>query len=134
MTCGKHYAVATSILLLLFSITSAAGQPVDQAPGDTIPENPSEQAPENISNKTGQGPLSKIPGLNNETLPVTISPPEMPDLPVNASNVARSVTSTIGEAFGSAVDGIGSFLSANLPVISGPEQPGDNINSTNSTQ
>lgn len=93
-----------------------------------MPDNPREQAPEDISNKTGHGPLSQISGLGNNT---------MPDLPQQASDVAKSVKDTIGQVFNSAMKDIGSFLSDNLPIIGGPDtsdQPGDETNSTNSTQ
>lgn len=82
----------------------------------------------NHPNKTGGGLLSVVPGLSNGT---------MPDLPSHASNVAKGVTSTIGNAFGSVGDfvgGVGSFFSDALPVIGGPEQTQQPVNQTNSTE
>jgi len=90
--------------------------------------------PGNVTPKNQTGPLSMIPGTGNSTLP------SMPDLPSQASDVAKSVTSTIDNAFDSVGDvtgGIGSFLSENLPVIGGPEeptQPEQPVNGTNSTE
>jgi len=125
MTRSRSYAAATAILVLLFSVSSVAAQPVEGAPSDVGPE----QAPNNISNKTDQGLLTQIPGLSNDTLPATIS---MPD---QASDMAKTVTDTVGQAFSSAVDGIGSFLSENLPIIGGPDGDSDQpVNRTNSTQ
>jgi hypothetical protein len=138
MTGGNLLSRRHSILLLsavLFSVSTAAaaGPPEDINPrpsGDKIPE----QAPGNHTDKTGGGPLSIIPGLGNKT---------MPDLPKQASPVAKAVTSTIGNAFESAGDvvgGIGSFLSNRLPFIGGPESAGEPIsedqpvNGTSTTQ
>ena len=134
MSRAKRLAVATSILFFLLSVSSAAAQPVE-APNDVAPENPGEQIPDNISNATGQNPLSQIPGLDNETMPMTVDGPILPD---NASAVAKSAVNTVSDAVGSAagtaVDGIGSFLSENLPAIPGLEQSDPPVNGTNSTE
>ncbi|MFB1064893.1 hypothetical protein [Natrinema sp. H-ect4] len=134
MSRTKRFAVATGVLFFLLSVSSAAAQP-GETPNDVAPENIGEQIPENISNTTGQNPLSQIPGLNNNTLPMTIDGPVLPD---NASAVAKSAVNTVsdalGSAAGSAVDGIGSFLSENLPAIPGLEQSEPPVNGTNSTQ
>lgn len=113
---------AALFTLIVFSIsTVAAATPSEDVkpsnPGEDIPE----QKPEDVApgNQTGGGPLSNIPGLSNETLPMTIQPPELPELPEQASDMAKTVTDTISNAFnGSIADfsgGIGSFLSENLP-------------------
>lgn len=134
MSRAKRLAVATSILFFLLSVSSAAAQPVE-APNDVRPENPGEQISDNISNATGQNPLSQIPGLDNETMPMTVDGPILPD---NASAVAKSAVNTVSDAVGSAagtaVDGIGSFLSENLPAIPGLEQSDPPVNGTNSTE
>ncbi|WP_157575389.1 hypothetical protein [Haloferax sp. Q22] len=134
MSRTKRFAAATSILFFLLSVSSAAAQP-GEAPGDVVPEKPGQQIPENISNTTGQNPLSQIPGLNNNTLPMTIDDSILPE---NASAVAKSAVNTVsdavGSAAGSAVDGIGSFLSENLPAIPGLEQSDPPVNGTNSTE
>lgn len=134
MSRTKRFAAATSILFFLLSISSTAAQSVE-APKDVGPENPGEQIPDNISNATGQNPLSQIPGLDNETMPMTVDGPVLPD---NASAVAKSavnsVSNAVGSAAGTAVDGIGSFLSENLPAIPGLEQSDPPVNGTNSTE
>lgn len=123
----KHSALL--FIAAIFSISTAAAA---APPGNVNPGGPGEEVPEqiqgNLSNKTGGNPLSMVPGLENETLP------SMPKLPEQASDVAKTVTSTVGEAFSSAVDGIGSFLSANLPVIRGSDTPERPVNGTNSTR
>jgi len=134
MTQTKRFAVATGVLFFLLSVSSAAAQP-GEAPGDVVPENPGEQIPENISNTTGQNPLSQIPVFDNETRPMTL---DRSILPESASDIALSAVDTVsdavGSAAGSAVDGIGSFLSENLPAISGLEQSDPPVNGTNSTE
>ena len=133
MTSFKHSGLLFVVALFSISTATAAGPPGDVQPpgsGDKKPE----QAPGNILNKTGAGPLSNIPGLQNKTMP------SMPELPSQASDVAKTVTRTIGDAFNSVTEmdgGLGSFLSDNMPFIGGPdkaEEPEQPVNSTNSTQ
>lgn len=135
MTRRKKFAAVTSLLVLLFSITlaAAAGPPEDintGPSGDKMPE----QAPGNHTNNTGGDPLSIVPGLGNKTIP---------ELPTQASPVAKEVTDTVGNAFESAGDiagGIGSFLSENLPFIGGLDSAGEPktedqpVNGTSTTQ
>jgi len=132
LSSGKYAGLL--IAVVLFSATAAAAGP----PEDINPETPGEKTPKqlsgNLSNKTSGNPLSMVPGLENRTMP------SMPELPAQASDVAKTVTSTIGGVFDSAADmsgGIGSFLSDALSFLDGSEQvqqPEHPVNGTNSTQ
>ena len=123
----KFKRSAVLLTMILFSISAVAAA----APSEDVqPSNPSEdvpeQKPEDVApaNNTGD-PLSSIPGLSNDTLPMTVSPPEIPDLPDQASDIAKSVTDTISQAFSDSVNGIGAFLSGQLQGITGSEDDGN---------
>jgi len=91
-------------------ISTGAAQPATPVAPD--PGNPSvDRGPEN---KTGKGLFTRIPGVENETMPLMMRPPELPDLPKQASSIAGNVTSSLSKSFDGAVNGFGRQLSSLL--------------------
>jgi hypothetical protein len=138
---AKYFAAVSSVLFIVLATTAVSAQPAEGGP-ETPADNPGEQspggdkAPENISDNAEQGPISQIPGVDNRTLPATISPPEMPELPSQASDVAQTVTSTISDAFSSSglAGGLGSAISEGLQFLQGSDGSESPVNQTNSTE
>jgi len=122
MSYNTSHRLTVLFTLVLFSLSTVAAKPA--TPVTPGPDSPSvDPGPEN---KTRGGVLTSIPGLKNETLPMTLRPPELPDLPKQASGIAENVTSSISKSFDSAVNGFGRQLGSLLQNTFQGEQPDRN--------